>query len=185
MAPGAGIRREQPIAGEVSPDLAVALARVAPPEEAVALLLPLLNRKNPASRSAAAEGLAEVGPAAHAAIPTLIANLKEALARDGRSSSGFGSRTARALGRIAPHAPEAQAKSGEVLAVLTEALKSRSPVIRAATVDAIGQFGTKAAPALPTIRELLEDRSAPVRDAAKAAIEKMDPAPKLTHDAKS
>lgn len=185
MAPGSGNRLDQPAPGSVGLGMALALARTAPPEAALPLLLQLSKRKGPASRSAAAEGLAEIGPAAHAAIPTLIANLKAALAHDGRSSSGVGSRTARALGRIAPHAPEAQAKAGEVLAVLTEALKSRSPAIRAATIDALGQFGTKAAPALDTIRELLKDRSAPVREAAKAAIERLDPAPKSTLDAKS
>jgi HEAT repeat protein len=185
VAPGSGNRLEQPAPGSVSLGVAVALARTAPPEEALPLLLQLSQRKDPASRSAAAEGLAELGPAAHAAIPALIANLKEALAHDGRSSSDFAVRTARALGRIAPHAPEAQAKPGEVLAVLSEALKSRSSAIRAAAVDAMGHFGTKAVPALPKIRELLDDRSAPVRNAAKAAVEKVELAPASTRDTKS
>jgi HEAT repeat protein len=185
LAPGSGTRLDPPAPGSVGLGLAVSLARMAPPEEAVPLLIQLAKRKDPASRSAAAAGLAEIGPAAHAAIPPLIINMKDALAKQGRSASGFGSRSARALGRIAPQAPEANAKTGEVLALLSEALKSQSAAIRAAAVEALGQFGPRAASALPRIRELSEDRSAPVQDAAKAAIPRLEAPPTPTKGEKS
>jgi HEAT repeat protein len=185
VAPGSGNRIEQPTPGTVGLGLAVSLARMAPPEQAVPLLVELLKRKAPASRSAAAAGLAEIGPAAYTAVPTLLATMKEALGKDGRAASGFGSRTARALGRIASQAPQTQANAAEILAVLAEALKSRSPAVRAAAVEALGQFGPKAASALPTIRELSEDRSQPVRDAAQAAIPKIEPHAAPANDAKS
>jgi HEAT repeat protein len=71
LSPRGGQRREQPLPGSISPDLSVALAKAAPAEESVPLLIAVLKRKSPASRTAAAMGLAELGPAAYAAIPRL------------------------------------------------------------------------------------------------------------------
>ena len=174
VTPNAGIRREQPAAGLVSPDLAVTLARVAPPGEAVPLLLQLLKRKDPASWSAAADGLAEIGPAAHEAVPVLLGIMKEVVAGEGRNASGYGARTARALGRIAPLSPEAKASSQDLIGVLGAALKLRPPSIRSSAARALGNFGPMAAPALPGLQELLQAREADVRDAADSAIKKID-----------
>lgn len=175
VAPSAGLRPSPPSPGSVSPGLAIALARVAPPEESVPLLLQLLKRRSPASRSAAAEGLAEIGPAAHPAIPTLIATLKDALKAGGRSGGGYGSRAARALGRIAPQAPEARSSVPEVVAALSDALKAGSGSIRSSAARALEEFGPKAAPAIPGLKELSGDRSESVREAAESALRRIEP----------
>ena len=175
VTPSAGIRREQPAAGSVSPDLAVTLARVAPPGEAIPLLLRLLKRKDPASRSAAAEGLAEIGPAAHEAVPILLGIMKEIVGGDGRNASGYGARTARALGRIAPSSPEAKASSQVLVEVLEAALKMRPASIRSNAARALGEFGPMAAPAVPGLQVLLQAREADVRDAADAALKRIVP----------
>jgi HEAT repeat protein len=156
------------------------LAKAAPPEESVPLLIAVLKRRSRASRTAAALGLAELGPASHAAIPALVATLKEFTAAEGDTVSGYGAQVAQALGRIAPQAPEAQASSEEVIAVLTEVLNVRAVSTRSAAAQALRNFGPKATRAIPRLRELLDDQTAIVRDAAKSALEKIEPQSKPT-----
>jgi HEAT repeat protein len=174
LAPRARARPEQPAPDSVSSDLATALARATAPTESVPLLIDLLKRKSPSSRSAAAEGLAALGPTAHAAIPALVATMKEAIA-GGHSTTGYGARTARALGRIAPQSPEGQAKSADVIAALTQALNARGASIRTAAAEALGNFGPKAATAIARLRELLHDRDDRMQGAAKSALMKIEP----------
>jgi HEAT repeat protein len=185
VAPGSGIQREEPPPGLVSPDLAVLLAKLVPPEQSAPLLLQLMHRRDPASRSAASEGLAEVGPAAHEAIPVLVETLKMATDGGGRSTSGYGSRAARALGRIAPRSPEAKSSSSGVIAALSEALNARTPSIRMRAAEALGQFGPEAATAAPRLRELLQAREANIRDAAAAALEAIEPKAPASREAKA
>ncbi len=186
LAPKSGGRPPQPAPGSVSNDLAVALARVAPPEEALPLLMQLLKRRSRSARVAGAAGLEELGPAAHTAIPALVANLKAAIAADDRQAvSDVGSRTAVALGRIAPGAPDAKATSGEVVEVLTEAVNVPLLPFRLPAVKALGNFGPEAAPAIPSLRKLLDDENQTplVKEAAEAALQKIEPQPKPTRSA--
>jgi HEAT repeat protein len=182
LAPGSGTRPPPPPPGSVSDSLAKALAKAAPPEEAVPLLIEVLKRKRPGARSAAAAGLAELGAEAHAAIPTLLANLKEAIAAKGRSAAAYGSTTARALGRIAPRAPEVQVPLQDVITALREALNLDAEPVLAAAAEALGNFGPTAASAVPRLRELTEGQAARVTDAAEAALERIDPQPKPSKD---
>jgi HEAT repeat protein len=175
MAPRTLARREVPSAAWVSSDLCVALVRSAPAEQSVPLLIQVLNRKAPSSRSAAAVGLAELGPPARAALPSLVATLKEAIAEGGPTVYGYRLRSAQALGRIAPQATDVQAISGDVVAVLTDALKVRDDVTQAEVAEALGKFGPRAAAAVPSLRELLKGETALVRNAAKSALKKIDP----------
>ena len=149
-------------------------AKVARPEQSVALLIEVLRRQSSSARSAAAVGLAEVGPAAPAAIPALIATMKEAIAAKGFSASGDGTATAGALGLIVPEAPFAMATSADAIAVLREAPNAKVDSIRWAAAEALGNFGPRAAGAIPRLRELLEDESRNVQTAAGSALEKID-----------
>jgi HEAT repeat protein len=173
LAPRARGRPEQPSPDSVSPDLATALARAAAPAESVPLLIDLLKRKSRSSRSAAAVGLAALGPTAHAAIPALVTTMQEAIAAE-HSTTVYGARTARALGRIAPQSPDGQAKSADVIAALTEALDAPDASIRTAAAEALGNFGPKAAKAIPRLRELLHDRNDRMQVAAKSALMKIE-----------
>ena len=183
ISANSGNRRPQPPPGSVSTDLAIDLARTAPPEQAVPLLLDVLQRKSRSSRNAGAAGLAQIGPAAHAAIPALVATLKEANTAEGFSAAGYAGSTAKALGAIAPGAPEAQAMTADVIAVLEEALEVKIVSSRAAAAHALGNFGPKAAGAAPKLRELLKDEAAFVIDAATSALEKIEPQAKPAHGA--
>jgi HEAT repeat protein len=174
IGPSSGNRPTAAPPGSVSADLAKALARTASPEDAVPLLIEVLKRRSPGARRGAAAALAEIGPAAHGAIPALAASLREALSTNGRSATGNVATTVYALGCIAPKAPEAQATSADVLAVIAQALKANNASVRAAAAEASGNFGPKAVSALPTLRELLKDQTAAVRDAAEAAIKKIE-----------
>ncbi len=114
LAPGSGGRPAGPPPGSVTVDLARALARAAPTQEALPVLIQLLESANSGRRTAAAAGLAELGADAQSAIPELLANLKEAVAsKDERSAAASGvrvagARIAEALGRIVPLAPRRQ-----------------------------------------------------------------------------
>lgn len=146
----------------------------------------LLKRRSRSARVAGAAGLEELGPAAHTAIPALVANLKAAIAADDRQAvSDVGSRTAVALGRIAPGAPDAKATSGEVVEVLTEAVNVPLLPFRLPAVKALGNFGPEAAPAIPSLRKLLDDENQTplVKEAAEAALQKIEPQPKPTRSA--
>jgi HEAT repeat protein len=175
LAPRGGRRREQPAPGSISHDLAIALAKAAAPEESVPLLVAVLKRRGSESRIAAAIGLDELGPAAHAAIPALIVTLKEAMAAEGNTASGYGGWAARALGHIAPKAAGARAASQDAIAVLAEALDARNDSIRGAAAQALGDFGPEAARAIPRLRALREDKDTAVQNSARSALERIEP----------
>ena len=168
-----GSRPKPPPPGAITTNLAMALANAAPPEDSMPLLMELVKRRSHRTRVAGAAGLGELGPAAHSAIPALIANLKEAMAAKGNSAEDLGSRTAVALGQIAPGSPDAKTLS-EVIAVLTEAVNVPIIPIRLPATKALGKFGTQAASAIPALKKLLENQEPLVRDAAEAALEKIE-----------
>ena len=178
MRPRGGTPRQQPASDSVSVYLAIALAKLAAPEETVPLLVELMKRKSAASRIAAATGLGKLGPRASDAIPALIDTLKEAIAvaaKDGFAHDDVGRRTAEALGEISPRAPDAQATAKDVIAVLKQALKSSAFSIRSSAIEALGNFGPKAGAAIPTLREFLTGRDDYLRGAAESALKKIDP----------
>ena len=136
----------------------------------------MLNRKDPASRAPPPGAEPRSARRPHAADPAPDHQLEGGPRPRRAVLSGLGSKTARATRPNRTPLPRALAKSGDVLAVLTDALKSRSPAIRAASVEALSQFGIRPR-GVPRIRELLEDRSVAVRDAAGAAIRKIERPP--------
>ncbi len=120
-------------------------------------------------RGSAANALGEFGAAAVAEVPALIAFLKEAATSEVPTRDGVAA--ARALGRIAPSTPAAS----DVVAALTDALRSKTGLTREAAIQALSQFGSKAASAIPVIRELKEkDPDTSVRAAATDTLAKLE-----------
>ena len=155
-----GTRPDEPPRGSVSAGLATALARVAPAEEAVPILLEALRSKNTTTLASAATGLAELGPkAAQAAIPILLAALKESFASDEDSAEQSSVVILLALGRVAPRSPETGASSEMVIAKLGDALNAPSPSIQAAAAEALGNFGQRASKTVPKLMELQKEKA--------------------------
>lgn len=119
-------------------------------------------------RGWAAVALSRFGPTAVEAIPVLIQLLKEALPDDRfeRASSA-----ALALGKIAPGSPLAS----EAVEALRLALPMKGQDLRNMAIKVLTEFGPAAAPALPDLRALKNDRDADTRKRvsdAMLAIEK-------------
>jgi hypothetical protein len=109
-------------------------------------------------RSGAAGGLGELGPAAKAAVPSLIQALK--------GSYGLHEAAIRALGNI-HSAPDV------VIPLLIPYLTEDGLNDEAAT--ALGNYGSLAKEAFPKIVPLLKARDKDVRFAARSALKKIDP----------
>ncbi|MHC4503905.1 MAG: HEAT repeat domain-containing protein, partial [Planctomycetota bacterium] len=114
-----------------------------------------LSSDSPAERNKAVQGLAEIGPDAARAIPALIGDIE----KHKYSSAG------RALVAIGPASVPA----------LVEVLGSRESRVREKCAQVLGDMGTVARPAVPTIKLLLEDRAWLVRSAAIHALARIAP----------
>jgi HEAT repeat protein len=151
-----------------------ALGKIVPgsaEENKVIAALMEVVRNGPVSRRGwAAAALGEFRSAAVEAVPLLIQLLSDAAIDDKfeRASSAVS-----ALGKIAPESRAAD----QALAALLPALDSTITSVRVSSIDALGNFGAKAAAAIPKIRALKDDRDVWVaRTAVKAlaAIEDRD-----------
>jgi HEAT repeat protein len=115
---------------------------------------------------AAMDGLGDIGPAAVAAVPALIAAYPKALeVRHTMAEKVIPA----ALARIAANS----AMAADAVAVLIRALDSADDHFRLGAVEALGDFGADAAAAIPRLRALKEGRTFVSGAAAKslAAIE--------------
>jgi HEAT repeat protein len=151
---------------------AIALGRIAPgsaeAKEVIAALIELA-RFSPEggvgwAPAAAADALGEFGPAAVESVPVLIKFLNDAGAND-----KFNERhatVATAIGKIAPETPAAE----QAVAALLAVLKSKEWQSRRAAVNALSQFGPRAAAAIPGLRALKDDHDYDVKTAAAKAL---------------
>jgi HEAT repeat protein len=112
-------------------------------------------------RRAAARSLGRIGPAARAAVPTLISNLNDGHipVSDQGSVGRYARRTpgeeaARALGKIAPGTDAADAEIAALIALLS----SWEPTLRSVAAESLAAFGSIADAALPDhIKEKIVD----------------------------
>jgi len=111
----------------------------------------------------AAWALGAFGQDAAPAIPALIQMAREA---GPDHDSDNVQAAAWALGRIAPGTPAAD----EVVAALADVLRSDRASSRVAAIEALRQFGPKAAVGIPRLRALREDPNIEVRQAAEHAL---------------
>ena len=142
--------------GEIAPGCAEA-------KEVIAALTEVARAGPVSRRGWAAVALGKFGPDAEEAVPVLIKVLTDA-APEGtfeREASA-----AQALGKIAPETPSAD----KAIAALLPLLDSKRPLSQSSAIEALSQFGPKAAAAIPRIRALKEDRDRDVREAATKAL---------------
>ncbi len=165
--------------------LFTALPKVgAAPERCVALLLPGVTNDNEALRHAALNALLGSRPARTAALPKLVALLKD-------NNPAVRERAARAIGRLGPEASSAlpallaatRAAGGATafadalahvgpaaLPALLDTLQKGKPEENAWTLKALRGFG---APAVPVLSQALKHHSPAVRAAAAGALGSM------------
>jgi len=147
---------------------ALALGRIAPrskaAREVIVALTEVARCGHRIRRGDAAFALGDFGPAAAEAVPVLINMIKDTTppARNVHNEA----LAARALGQIAPETPSAD----QAVAALVCVLESDTKAPRAEAIEALQQFGQKAAVAIPKIRSQLDERDHLVRRAAASAL---------------
>ncbi len=140
---------------------AALLARFAPDvDAAIPALTQLVRDPNPWVRAEAVRTLAKLGPAAATSVPTLAASLLDdpPLRAD-------------ALGALRAMGPDA----GAAVPSLVRLLQTTASGLRVLTVQTLGAIGPAAAAAVPSLQAAADDRDGTLRDAAKAALEKIAP----------
>jgi HEAT repeat protein len=162
-----------------------------PPSSASSAIAPAviaaLRTPDRPDRASLATLLGRVKPDPRAAVPVLLAMLREPAAPGGGpvgvmrnavdpSMSSPADAAAQALGEVAPGTPHA----AEVMAALLEIVRSGPPQLRGSAADALGAFGPAAVSAVPILLGLLKDaRSAdaltPAGSAAIRALGKIAP----------
>jgi HEAT repeat protein len=128
---------------------------------------PLRTHPTPLCQEAA-DALAEIGPAAKAALPALTEALRHRHLASNRPSYAL------ALLRIdRPAAKAAVPALIEVLSRKAQAVylpEQAAPAIRKQAASVLGQMGGEARPAIPTLTEALQDTDAGVRQEAAKAL---------------
>ena len=132
---------------------AEALARIAPgtdcaSEAILALTEPFRSRADRETRGAAMKVLIRLGPAAHEAVPALIAIMKET-GTPAESEVRY-RWVPEALGKIAPGTPSADT----AIAALAESLDTGPDGLRDSALQALSRFGPAAKSAIPRIEAL-------------------------------
>ena len=144
---------------------AIAIAKISPDDAGPALDLlieGLLVDDGSGTRNISAEALADMGPAAEKAVPTLLKTMKTA--------EGFARvDIAFALTRIS------ESHIGTGLGVLIEELASDDQVARLLAAQYLGEIGPDASSALPKLKEMTDtDEVEYVRKAVSKVIEKIE-----------
>ena len=158
-------------------DIAEAIARVAPLDEAVAALTGALRSPVASTCDAAVTAFAGLGAKAHAAIPVLAATLREIATSGDKSRSG--GIIAHALTEIAVGAPEPRRTDPEAISALRDALGSGNRTTSLSAIYELRRLGTRAAPAIPALRALTskaisdpDQSSVEIRRAVDFALER-------------
>ncbi len=137
---------------------------------AIPELLKALESSEPGVREEVSRLLGRFGRDSASAIPALIRFLEEPY---DWQKGGYQGSAAAALGRIAPGTPLAD----QAVAALTRYVGHDWSVLTTTqTIEALAEFGPKAAGAIPKIRELQQHEDEHVRNAATAALAKIPPA---------
>ena len=137
-----------------------ACSRTGAPDPKVSALIRQLQSDDWGARLKAAEQLRQIGPAASAAVPALVANLGSG--HDGRRQL-INVAATNALLRIGP---------GAALPALIEAVKGDNREVAYGAAFTIGGFGKAAKPAVSVLLAALEDPA--VRPAAHSALQMID-----------
>lgn len=150
-----------------------ALGEIAPgsteEKKVIAALMDVAENGPDGRRGWVVIALGKFGSAASEAVPFLIKFMNDSAADN---KSGRFANSARALGQIAPESPSADL----ALAALLNALDSKTRAIRSEVVEPLGRFGAKAAPAIPKLRAVINDRKSERfdKDAATKALKAIE-----------
>jgi len=158
-------------------DFASAVVQIAPADEAISVLSEALDPNHPTVAAHAAWFLGKLGPRGGGAVPILLEALKGAGEPPaGRVFEEYAHAILRSLWDIARGALLPQLLSDEVVEVFSRSLDYPQSFIQRTAADALGDFGDRAAPALPRLRALIENHQVPreVREAAAKAVEKIE-----------
>ncbi len=149
--------------------------------KAVPALVERLNDPNPGNRSNAAAVLAQMGPAAAAAIPALrrravedddesvLENAGEALGRVAREDAEVVLELLAMLeapadsNRLAAIRAAARIDDARAVPLLIRSLSHLNPKVREEAAEALGEIGEESAPAIPRLIELFDDPNLSVR----------------------
>lgn len=132
------------------------------PAQIPAIIQVLEGPSHEGSRLSAAQALGAYGPTAEAAVPALVAALKDTK-WNGRDGAAI------ALGRIHQR-PE------EAVPALLDALKADSDeTVRAAAAEALGKIGEASSPVVTGLIQALDDKAINVRAEAAEALQKLGP----------
>jgi HEAT repeat protein len=155
---------------------ASAFRRIRPPAVGLAVapqVIAALRTPDHAGRASLVMLLGRLKPDPRAAVPALIAVLREPIDSDSRileqsaiaydSYTGPAHEAARALGAIAPGTPQA----GEAMAALIEVVRSGPSQRKGDAAEALGAFGPSAVSAAPVLIDLL-NRTATAQVATRA-----------------
>ena len=152
---------------------AIALTKIAGnPKEIISALTERLEDKDSAIRRSAAGALGRIGPAASAAVPTLID-----MSKDDNENSIVREYTVRALTRIDPN-------DERVVSALIRVLEDENPKIREAAVEALLEVNIEAQESgaakrdVPTLITQLKDKDLVVRRSAARTLGEIGPAAK-------
>lgn len=155
-------------------ELQLALAGIGPAAApAVPELIKSLSSKERDVRGTACYALGKIGDEAAAAVPELKRCVEE-LGPDDQLPFLW------TLLKLQPNDRELGEKA---VPLLTAALDSPDPLVRAEAADALGQLGESAKPALEALRQRMQDPSREVRQAAETALQRLgatEAAPKAT-----
>jgi hypothetical protein len=152
-------------------EAALALMKLAPrSRSAVPELAVALKDEQPLVRVNAALALFKMKEEARPAIPALLDALKDKTNETNARAYAFTIQeiSAKALGR-------ATAGTKEAVPVLMALLKdAKTPMLRGAVLDALGEVGPEARDALPQVRAMTKDKVKFVCQAAEAALQKIE-----------
>lgn len=145
---------------EVRNDAVSALASIGKP--AVSAVAATIGKHGPEVCYHAADALAEIGPDADGAVPTLLKSLDD---KDNRVCW----HAARALGAIGSNAEA-------VVPALVDKLDAESPLLRGNVAMALARFGPESASAVPKLIPMLKDSDPNLRVAAARTLGAIGPA---------
>jgi HEAT repeat protein len=158
-------------------DLASALVEVASPDEAVPVLSEVLGPDRPAMAARAARCLGKLGAKGGSAVPHLLKAFKAAGDSTTALEDGeYAHAILRSLWDIVPNASLPKSTVDEVIGVMSSSLDFPQGFNRRTAADALGDFGPRAAVALPRLHALVDsEKAGEVREAAAKAITKIEP----------
>jgi HEAT repeat protein len=174
LEPGVATMAKKPGIWDPAIQAALALERIAPgsadAKTVFAALIEVARSGPPSRRAWAAYALDGFGTDAAEAAPVLINVIAQSARDQNEDSTFFVTSVGGTLARITAQTPSAR----QAVAGLLDLLESTEMRVRVGALQALEMFGPSAAAAIPRIRTLKNDPALPVREAAAAALARIE-----------